>query len=89
MRLLGVVIMRVIMSSLGLACLAWAPAAVAADTLAFRPRGFGCADVHPPIDLHAVDREDGCTQFLGHTHRYLALSGGGRTEDRNEPSQTG
>ncbi len=61
---------------------------VVADPLAFRPGRLGGPDVHPPIHLHAVDRQDRGIQFLGDTEGDLALSRSGRAEDGDESGQT-
>lgn len=51
-------------------------------------RGLGGADIHPPVHLHGVDRNDLGVEFLGQTKGEITLSGGGRSEERQYSAQS-
>ncbi len=53
-----------------------------------RRRRLGGPDVHAPVHLHRVDREDLGARMFGDLEGHGTLAGAGRPEDRSEPQPT-
>ncbi len=51
--------------------------------------GLSGADVHSPVDLARIHRQDLGSDPLRHRHGQVGLAGGGGSEDRQQAGQTG
>ena len=49
---------------------------------------LGGTDIHAPVDLHRVDRDDMSAQVFSQAKGQVAFSGCGRSEERQYPAQS-